>query len=184
MLASVAAGPSRGLIVGRFCPPHLGHSFMIDAAAGQVDDLVVMVNTRDGEPVPGELRAQRLADLHPDVTVVEVRHDLRTDFDDQELWERWMALFRSHWPLDGEGPTVVFSSEPYGDEIARRFGARGRRGGSVADGGASVSHPDTRTTPRASALPGPARAGVGGGAGPRGRVGVTCLFGATCWAAG
>jgi len=44
--------PRRGLIVGRFCPPHLGHSFMIDAAAAKVDDLVVMVNTRDGEPVP------------------------------------------------------------------------------------------------------------------------------------
>jgi len=113
----------RGLIVGRFCPPHLGHSFMIDAAASQVDELVVMVNTRDGEPVPGELRAQWLAELHPDVSVVEVRHDLPTDFDDQELWERWMALFRSRWPLAGDGPDVVFSSEPYGDEIARRFGA-------------------------------------------------------------
>ena len=113
-----------GLIVGRFCPPHLGHSFMIDAAATKVDQLVVMVNTRDGEPVPGDLRAEWLADLHPDVTVVEVRHDLRTDFDDQQLWEQWMELFRSHWPLAGEGPDVVFSSEMYGNEIARRFGAQ------------------------------------------------------------
>jgi nicotinamide mononucleotide adenylyltransferase len=55
--------------------------------------------------------------------VVEVRHDLRTDFDDQDLWQRWMDLFRSKWPLDGDGPDIVFSSEPYGDEIARRFGA-------------------------------------------------------------
>jgi HTH-type transcriptional repressor of NAD biosynthesis genes len=97
---------------------------MIAAAAAKVDDLVVMVNTRDGEPVPGELRAEWLAELHPDVAVVEVRHDLRTDFDDQELWAEWMALFRAHWPLDGDGPDVVFSSEAYGDEIARRFGAR------------------------------------------------------------
>jgi nicotinamide mononucleotide adenylyltransferase len=96
---------------------------MIDAAASKVDQLVVMVNTRDGEPVPGELRAAWLAELHPDVTVVEVRHDLRTDFDDQDLWQRWMDLFRSKWPLDGGGPDIVFSSEPYGDEIARRFGA-------------------------------------------------------------
>jgi HTH-type transcriptional regulator, transcriptional repressor of NAD biosynthesis genes len=118
------SGGTSGLIVGRFCPPHLGHSFMIDAAAAKVDHLVVMVNTRDGEPVPGELRAEWLAELHPDVTVVEVRHALPTDFDDEELWARWMDLFRSHWPLDGDGPDVVFSSEPYGDEIARRFGAR------------------------------------------------------------
>ena len=46
---------------------------MIDAAGRQGrTSLVVMVNTRDGEPVPGELRAQWLAELHPDVTVVEV----------------------------------------------------------------------------------------------------------------
>jgi HTH-type transcriptional regulator, transcriptional repressor of NAD biosynthesis genes len=114
-----------GLIVGRFCPPHLGHSYMITQAARQVDRLVVMVNTRDGEPVPGELRAAWLAELHPDVAVVEVRHALRTDFDDEGLWAQWMALFRSHWPPDaGAGPDVVFSSEHYGEEIARRFGAR------------------------------------------------------------
>jgi len=112
-----------GLIVGRFCPPHLGHSHLIEQAGRTVDRLVVMVNPRDAEPVPGDLRAGWLAELHPDVIVVEVRHDLRTDFDDEELWGRWMALFREHWPLP-DGPDVVFSSEPYGDEIARRFGAR------------------------------------------------------------
>jgi HTH-type transcriptional regulator, transcriptional repressor of NAD biosynthesis genes len=112
-----------GLIVGRFCPPHLGHSHLIDEAGRAVDHLVVMVNTRDSEPIPGELRAGWLAELHPDVTVVEVRHDLPTDFHDRDLWERWMALFREKWPL-ADGPDVVFSSEPYGDEIARRFGAR------------------------------------------------------------
>ncbi len=112
-----------GLIVGRFCPPHLGHTHLIETAAAQVGRLVVFVNTRDGEPVPGDLRAGWLADLHPQVTVVEVRHDLATDWADEELWARWVALFRARWPLP-EGPHVVFSSEPYGAELARRLGAR------------------------------------------------------------
>lgn len=114
-----------GLVVGRFCPPHLGHSYLIRSAAAQVDRLVVFVNTREGEPVPGDLRARWLADLHPDVTVVEVRHELDTDFDDEALWAQWIALFRAHWPLP-TGPDVVFSSEGYGSEIARRLGAEGR----------------------------------------------------------
>jgi len=114
--------PRTGLIVGRFCPPHLGHSHLIRLAAEQVDQLVVFVNTRDGEPVPGELRAGWLAELHPDVTVVEVRHDLDTDFGDEDLWATWMALFRSRWP-HATGPDVVFSSEGYGSELGRRFGA-------------------------------------------------------------
>ena len=49
--------PATGLIVGRFNPPHLGHSYMIDWAASRVERLVVFVNTRDGELVPGSLRA-------------------------------------------------------------------------------------------------------------------------------
>lgn len=113
---------STGLIVGRFNPPHLGHSYMISWAAERVDHLVVFVNTRDGELVPGSLRAGWLADLHPDVVVVEIRHDLDTNFDDEELWARWMALFRSKWPHES-GPDVVFSSDEYVSGIAARFGA-------------------------------------------------------------
>ena len=33
-----------------------------------------------------------------------------------------MALFRARWPLP-DGPDVLFSSDPYVDELARRFGA-------------------------------------------------------------
>lgn len=114
--------PATGLIVGRFNPPHLGHSHMIEWAAGRCDRLVVFVNTRAGELVPGALRAQWLADLHPDVTVVEVPHDLDTDFGSEALWQEWMRLFRSRWPHP-TGPDVVFSSDPYVDELATRFGA-------------------------------------------------------------
>lgn len=111
-----------GLIVGRFNPPHLGHSYMIDWAAARTDQLVVFVNTRDGELVPGEIRAAWLAELHPNVSVVEVRHDLDTNFDDEALWAQWMDLFRSRWPY-AEGPHAIFSSDPYIDQLAARFGA-------------------------------------------------------------
>ncbi len=110
-----------GLIVGRFDPPHLGHSFMIDWAAARCDALVVYVNTREGEPVPGGLRAAWLGDLHPGVRVIEVRHHLDTNWDDEELWAKWMALFHDRWPLP-TGPHAVFSSDGYVSEIARRFG--------------------------------------------------------------
>lgn len=108
--------------MGRFCPPHLGHGFLIERAAAQVDRLVVFVNTRADEVVPGSLRAGWLAELHPGVTVVEVAHNLETDFADPDLWNRWMDLLRSCWPF-ADGPHAVFTSEPYGSELARRFGA-------------------------------------------------------------
>jgi len=112
-----------GLIVGRFNPPHLGHSWFINQAARRCRRLVVFVNTRDGETVPGDLRVQWLADLHPDVTVTRVAHNLDTDWNDEELWAKWIALFRTRWPHE-TGPQVVFSSDSYVSELARRLGAR------------------------------------------------------------
>jgi HTH-type transcriptional repressor of NAD biosynthesis genes len=112
-----------GLIVGRFDPPHLGHSYMIDWAARRCDRLVVFVNSSaERDTAPGGLRAQWLDELHPHVTVIEVRHGLRTDFDDEDLWRRWIELFTDHWP-HGEGPHVVFSSDGYVVELASRFDA-------------------------------------------------------------
>jgi NadR type nicotinamide-nucleotide adenylyltransferase len=113
--------PTSGLIIGRFCPPHLGHSHLIDRAAAQVDELTVIVFSKPDEAVPGDLRAAWLAELHPAVRVVPVPTTLVTNWDDPAVWDQWIGLIRTVVP---NGPDVVFSSEPYGDEVARRLGAR------------------------------------------------------------
>jgi HTH-type transcriptional regulator, transcriptional repressor of NAD biosynthesis genes len=115
------ARPS-GLIVGRFDPPHLGHSYLIERAGSRCEPLVVFVNSGPRDAVPGALRAGWLAELHPDVTVVEVVHELPTDFGDEALWQRWIDLFRAHWPFE-RGPDIVFSSDRYVAELGRRLGA-------------------------------------------------------------
>jgi len=114
--------PQTGLIVGRFDPPHLGHSHLIEQAASRCRRLAVFVNSGAADRVPGHLRAGWLAELHPDVTVIEVAHELPTDFGDEDLWRRWTVLFESRWPFE-TGPDVVFSSDPYVAELAHRLGA-------------------------------------------------------------
>ena len=111
---------SSGLVIGRFCPPHLGHSHLISRAAEQVDDLTVIVFSKDEEPVPGPLREQWLQELHPGVRVVNVHTDLATNWNDENTWQRWLALIRGVVSTD---PNVVFSSEAYGGELAHRLGA-------------------------------------------------------------
>lgn len=112
-----------GLIVGRFDPPHLGHSYMIRSANARCERLVVFVNSSAArDSVPGDLRASWLAELHPEVDVHEIRHELATDFADETLWTRWIELFRSRWP-HADGPHAVFSSDPYVDQLAARLGA-------------------------------------------------------------
>ena len=115
---------STGLIVGRFDPPHLGHSHMIDWAAQRTDRLVVYVNSSFArDTVPGELRATWLAEAHPMVEVRVVRHSLATDWDDEDLWARWISLFREYWPHES-GPHAVFSSDDYVSGIAARLDAQ------------------------------------------------------------
>jgi len=63
-----------------------------------------------------------LQQLHPEVLVVEVVHELDNDWNDEELWAKWIALFRSKWP-HSEGPHVVVSSDFYISELARRLDA-------------------------------------------------------------
>lgn len=111
-----------GLVVGRFDPPHLGHSFLVEQVAEQCDEVVVYVNSGPRDAVPGKLRAGWLAELHPEAEVVEIVHDLPTDWGDQSLWQQWIDLFRDRWPLPA-GPDVVCSSDPYVTELASRLGA-------------------------------------------------------------
>ena len=106
----------RGLIVGKFYPPHRGHKHLIGTARAQVDDLTVIVCRRDGEVPAGELRAAWLREIHPDVRVLLI--DDTYDAQDSRVWAensvRWL----------GRAPDVVFTSEDYGDEFARHLGCR------------------------------------------------------------
>lgn len=99
-----------GLIVGKFYPPHRGHSFLIDSARARVEQLTVVVCERADQTIPGALRASWLRETHPDVDVRVVR-DIEAD-DDSAAWAAYMI------EILGGGPDVVFTSEPYGDAFA------------------------------------------------------------------
>ncbi len=62
----------RGLIVGKFYPPHRGHKHLIDAARARVEELTVIVCRKPGETPTADLRAQWLREIHPDVRFLVV----------------------------------------------------------------------------------------------------------------
>ena len=104
----------RGLIVGKFYPPHRGHKYLIDSARAQVDELNVIVCRRPNETPPGELRAAWLREIHPDVRIILIDDEL--DADDSRAW----AENSIH--VLGFVPDVVFTSEDYGDRFAHHLG--------------------------------------------------------------
>jgi HTH-type transcriptional repressor of NAD biosynthesis genes len=104
----------RGLIVGKFYPPHRGHKHLIDAARAQVDELFVICCGRAGEVPEGRLRAEWLREIHGDVRVIYL--DDTYDAQDSRVWAE------NSVKLLGRAPDVVFTSEDYGDEFARHLG--------------------------------------------------------------
>jgi NadR type nicotinamide-nucleotide adenylyltransferase len=112
-----------GLIVGKFYPPHAGHHELIDAAAAACDRVTVVVAPSSPESVPLELRLDWLREAHPaHVRFVGVHDDHPVDYADPLAWERHTAVFREAAGTDRVD--AVFSSEAYGEELARRFGAQ------------------------------------------------------------
>jgi NadR type nicotinamide-nucleotide adenylyltransferase len=106
----------RGLVIGKFYPPHRGHRYLIDTARAAVDELHVIVCQRPEEAPSGELRAAWLRELHPDARVLLIDDTL--DPDDSRAWAehtvRWL----------GAAPEVVFTSEEYGERYAGFLGCR------------------------------------------------------------
>jgi HTH-type transcriptional repressor of NAD biosynthesis genes len=114
---------TRGMVLGKFMPPHLGHVYLVDFARAWVDDLTVVVGTLAREPIPGELRARWMREL---VAGDGARVVHLTDENPQEphehpaFWDIWReSLLRvlPH-PVD-----YVFASETYGARLARELSA-------------------------------------------------------------
>ena len=72
----------RGFVLGKFMPPHAGHLHLIDTAAQQCRELIILVCTLQREPIPGELRFRWMRQLRGQHTLVHVTDDVPSAPDD------------------------------------------------------------------------------------------------------
>ena len=125
-----------GLVVGKFWPPHRGHQLLLETAAAQVAELVVLVYASpDSAQFPAAVRAQWLRELYrgddaadgPRIGATPLRvfalsaadgvpPDAADDHTHREFVRQWLAR-------QGITVDVVFSSEAYGPGLARHLGA-------------------------------------------------------------
>ncbi|MEK7570382.1 MAG: AAA family ATPase [Patescibacteria group bacterium] len=106
----------RGLVIGKFYPPHKGHAFLITTALAQVDTLTVVICDNPAQKIPAETRAVWLREMVPGVKV-RIVPDIPPP-DDSKAWAKYTEAFL------GYRPDVVFTSEAYGDAYAQFLGAR------------------------------------------------------------
>jgi HTH-type transcriptional repressor of NAD biosynthesis genes len=109
---------TRGLVIGKFNPPHRGHKFLIDTALAQVDHLDVLICVRPEQAISGALRERWLREMHPSACVRAI--DDPGQDDNSEFWAKYTVQ------ILGSAPDVVFTSEDYGEPYARFLGCRHR----------------------------------------------------------
>jgi len=107
----------RGLVVGKFCPLHLGHMLVIDAAIAACDEVVVISYTNPGFDGCGKaVREGWLAQLYPQVRSVVLDAGLpHNDAPDavHRAFVGWVCATQLGTDVD-----AVFTSEDYGDGFA------------------------------------------------------------------
>ena len=118
---------THALIIGKFYPPHAGHRLLIRTAASQCARVTVVVMASRQESIPMAQRVAWLREDHrgqPGVVVTGIADDVPIDYQDAAIWDQHEALMRQALAsVHAPAVTAVFTSEPYGQELARRFGA-------------------------------------------------------------
>ena len=113
----------RGFLLGKFMPFHKGHEFLCRVAMNRVDELVVLVCSRDIEPINGELRYQWVKEALPDkVKVIHLHRDIPQEPKDHpDFWAIWRKTINELVEGDID---YVFGSESYVHQLADELNAK------------------------------------------------------------
>lgn len=109
-----------GVVVGKFYPLHAGHAHLIRSAVRQCERVTVEVIAASVESIPLSERAAWIREEHPTVRVVDLLDDTPVDFASETAWDAHTATISGLLDTPAD---AVFTSDPYGEELARRLGA-------------------------------------------------------------
>jgi HTH-type transcriptional repressor of NAD biosynthesis genes len=110
-----------GLVVGKFCPLHLGHEFLITTALAQVDRLLIISYTSRDLGFPPSMRKQMLTTRFPTTTVIVPVGEVPDDFEEETIHREFCFKLANGLNMV---PDVIFSSEDYGPGFAEYLSKR------------------------------------------------------------
>lgn len=115
---------TRGFLLGKFMPPHLGHIFCAEVGKARCDVMTVLVCSHDAEPIDGTLRANWMREClpQPGFRILHMHRDIpQAPEDDPDFWSIWRAAIAEFHP---EPIDWVFGSEGYVHRLAQEMAAR------------------------------------------------------------
>jgi HTH-type transcriptional repressor of NAD biosynthesis genes len=104
----------RGLVIGKFWPPHRGHEALIEFARARCEQLHIIVCHGPRYDIPGNLRRDWLQQMFPDAHVIVVQ-EVHADDDPKGWAEKTKEVL-------GFTPDKVFTSEADGIPYATWLG--------------------------------------------------------------
>ncbi len=120
--------PRHGLVIGKFYPPHAGHHHLVRAASRGAVRVTVVVMAATIESISLADRVAWMREVHggdDNVTIVGIRDDHPVDYTSDAIWRAHVDLMNeAARSVTDEPIDAVFTSEPYGEELAHRLGAR------------------------------------------------------------
>ena len=146
----------KGLVIGKFLPPHDGHRQLWDFAAASCDELTIVVEHIAGESIPSATRVAWVRELAPRARVVHLDRSMpQQPSEHDDFWGLWCDTLAA---LAGR-PDLLFASEAYGAPLARGLGCTFVPV-DPARLGVAISATEVRTDPHAvwRYLPPPVRA--------------------------
>jgi HTH-type transcriptional repressor of NAD biosynthesis genes len=111
------------LMLGKFLPPHAGHTYLAETARQHAEEVIVCLLAHPEEPIPVEVRHAWLEEILPWATVRSGVATHPIDYDDPAVYDLWAATIKD--VIERDGVDILLTSEPaYGDKTAVRLGAR------------------------------------------------------------
>lgn len=117
---------TRGLILGKFAPFHIGHQRLIEIALNEVNEVYAIIyDCPNLTNIPLNVRANWVRSLYPMVNVIEGWDAPNEHEDTPEVRRKQEEYIKM--AMRGKKITHFFSSEYYGDHVSKSLGAIDRR---------------------------------------------------------
>lgn len=117
-MAQTSIRSKKGLVLGKFLPPHLGHVYLVDFARNFTSDLHVVVETQPDDPIDGFVRYEWMKSMFAGagLTIHHLHKVLpQAPEEHDDFWNLWRHELST---LVGEPIDYLFASEDYGHRLA------------------------------------------------------------------
>lgn len=114
----------QGLVIGKFLPLHKGHEALIQFAAKQCDELIVLLGAKKNEPIPGHTRLKWLWETFRNNKAIRIEYtdDELPDapVSSRDVSKIWAEYLTEKFPA----VRLIVSSEKYGEYLAEYMGIK------------------------------------------------------------